>query len=109
MKFYSQNDLLAYWEGGKSYRQADTGEEVISDASRTLPFLTKKYFEVKAKYDAGMKQMALHEHFGSMKNGGVVMDAQYKMSFKGGRAIPMQGVFLFSFIEDCISLWEAPL
>lgn len=111
MRFYSQNDLLNYWEGGKSYKQEVDGGSitVVSDTSRTLPFLTKKYFEVKANYDKGLGRGSLKLLMGAEKDGNVVLDAHYKIYYQGGRSEDQQGVFLHTFIDDCISLWEEPL
>lgn len=112
MKFYSQNDLINHWEGGKSYKQDGEGGSVtvISDASRTLQHVTKKYFEVKSLYESGMRQsQKLREKMGAEKNGEVVQDARYKIVFQGGRTEDQAGVFLHTFIDDCLSLWEQPI
>lgn len=112
MKFYNQNDLINYWEGGKSYKQDAEGGAVtvVSDASRNLTYVTKKYFEIKSLYDSGMKQsQKLRVKLGAEKNGDVVQDARYKIVYQGGRTEDHTGVFLHTFIDDCLSLWEQPI
>lgn len=112
MKFYSQNDLINHWEGGKSYKQeTDNGTEtIISDQSRTLPYVTQKYFRVKELYDQKLAHSDIKKKMGAVTpDGGIVLDARYKISHTGGRTEELQGVFLHSFIDDCISLWENPL
>ncbi len=112
MRFYTQNDLINHWEGGKSYKQeTDNGTEtIISDQVRTLPYVTQKYFEVKALYDKGLKHENIKKKMGAVaEDGSPKLDARYKVVLNGGRTEELQGVFLHSFIDDCISLWENPL
>ena len=111
MKFYSQNDLINYWEGGKSYKQiTDEGEiTIVSDPVRTIPHVTQKFFEVKGHFDKGHGRKWIKEKMGAENNGVVLEDARYKVIHKGGRSQDENGVFLHTFIDDCLSLWEEPI
>lgn len=122
MIFSSQNDLINYWEGGKTYKDVHSdGTEIstVSDESRTIPYVTKKYFEVKRLYDE-MKGGSRWAHalahadikvkMGAVGPDGIspVLDARMKKYIKGGRSWAEEGVFLAAFIDDCISFWERP-
>lgn len=110
MRFYSQNDLIGYWEGGKTYKQM--GDEVvsfISDQARTIPYITEKYFQVKKLYDAGKSKRNIMLEMGAEDiNQSVKLDTHYKIIMPGGRSEERMGVFLHAFISDCFSLWEEP-
>lgn len=111
MKFYSQNDLINYWEGGKSYKQmTDEGEvTIVSDPVRTIPYVTQKFFEVKKYHDEGKGRRWIKARMGAEKNDVVLADTRYKVIYKGGRSQEENGVFLHTFIDDCLSLWEEPI
>lgn len=112
MKFYSQQDLISHWEGGRSYRQDAEGGAVtvVSDQARTIPWVTQKYFEAKALMDGGMSRLQVQRKMGAVNaEGDAVADARMKVVFAGNRTEERQGVFLHAFIDDCFSLWDGPL
>lgn len=112
MRFYGQNDLISHWEGGKSYRQDGEGGTVtvISDQARTIPWVTQKFFEVKALHASGMSRGQAQSRLGAVdQDGNVVADARYRVVHPGGRSEERHGVFLHAFVSDCYSLWEDPL
>ena len=115
MIFFSQNDLINHWEGGKTYKtQEDEGESssVVTDQARTLPYVTKKYFDIKRLYDKPKAtHLSIKRELGAVREDPmygecVVADARYKVFAKGGRMEERTGVFLHAFIDDCIKLWE---